>query len=385
MRSTHHNSAPPLAALALCVLATTATAAMLAPDAPRQQRPQQSAAAEPPVADLARGVELYKAAKYREAIEVLRGVVKKRKQDAQAWLHLGIAQNRAGDEKEARKAFEKAIKLRPEMPEPHIGMAFIFFAAGKTREAEAAAARAVALDPRNAESHYAVSLLRARQGSPLKALEEVNEALRLNPNFGPALILKAHVLLEAYAAEPASAEAQPTAAADQFPMVADRPPGVADQPQAVLSPAQRAKMADWLQEAATSLDAYLRLFPASPDASRLGAQAKAFRAQADALLTSDEPLVYKAGEVTTKAQITAKPEPLYTEKARQKGVTGTVRLRMLLSFDGEVRNIQVVRGLSHGLTESAVAAARRIKFTPAMNGVRPVSQFVTIEYNFNIY
>jgi TonB family protein len=36
------------------------------------------------------------------------------------------------------------------------------------------------------------------------------------------------------------------------------------------------------------------------------------------------------------------------------------------------------------LTEKAIAAAKKIKFTPAEKDGRPVSQYVTLEYNFHI-
>ncbi|MDX6695309.1 MAG: hypothetical protein QOF02_3861, partial [Blastocatellia bacterium] len=39
----------------------------------------------------------------------------------------------------------------------------------------------------------------------------------------------------------------------------------------------------------------------------------------------------------------------------------------------------------YGLTEKAIAAARQIRFSPAMKDGRAVSQFVQIEYNFNLY
>jgi hypothetical protein len=57
---------------------------------------------------------------------------------------------------------------------------------------------------------------------------------------------------------------------------------------------------------------------------------------------------------------------------------------MLLSFDGHVRHILVMKGLGGGLTETAINAARKIKFRPATKDGRPVSQFIIIEYNFNI-
>ncbi|HYG11476.1 MAG TPA: energy transducer TonB [Pyrinomonadaceae bacterium] len=94
---------------------------------------------------------------------------------------------------------------------------------------------------------------------------------------------------------------------------------------------------------------------------------------------------FTAREVTRKAMITDKPEPLYTYNARRNNVTGTVRLRMLLAADGTVRNIAPLATLPDGLTEQAVEAARKIKFTPALKDDRTVSQYVTVEYNFDIY
>jgi TonB family protein len=90
-------------------------------------------------------------------------------------------------------------------------------------------------------------------------------------------------------------------------------------------------------------------------------------------------------EVTRKASITSKPEPLYTEEARKNQVTGTVRLRLILSASVQVTGITPLTKLPDGLTEKAIEAARRISFTPAEKDGRKVSQYVTIEYNFNIY
>lgn len=95
---------------------------------------------------------------------------------------------------------------------------------------------------------------------------------------------------------------------------------------------------------------------------------------------------YKASEVTRKALLVYKPEPYYTEEARRNGVTGVVRLRILLSSTGKVTNIVVAgKSLPDGLNETAAFAARHIKFIPAIKDGRRVSQYVTIEYNFNFY
>ncbi|MDT5269661.1 MAG: hypothetical protein QOH49_1847 [Acidobacteriota bacterium] len=94
---------------------------------------------------------------------------------------------------------------------------------------------------------------------------------------------------------------------------------------------------------------------------------------------------FKQNDVNERAIITFKPEPGFTEEARKNNVTGTVRLRAILSASGEVSNISIVKGLPDGLTEKAIAAARQIKFRPAQKDGRTVSQYVVLEYNFNIY
>jgi protein TonB len=94
---------------------------------------------------------------------------------------------------------------------------------------------------------------------------------------------------------------------------------------------------------------------------------------------------FRQNEVTRKALITAKPEPGFTEEARKNNVTGVVRLRAILHSSGAVQGISVVKGLPDGLTEKAISAARQIRFTPAEKDGHAVSQYVVLEYNFNIY
>ena len=94
---------------------------------------------------------------------------------------------------------------------------------------------------------------------------------------------------------------------------------------------------------------------------------------------------FRQNEVTSKAVIISKPDPGFTEEARKNNVTGVVRLRAVLSAGGGVTGISVIKGLPDGLTERAISAARNIKFRPAQKDGRSVSQYITLEYNFNIY
>ena len=90
-------------------------------------------------------------------------------------------------------------------------------------------------------------------------------------------------------------------------------------------------------------------------------------------------------DVNQKARVISKPEPSYTEAARQAQTTGTVVLRAVFSATGEVANIRLVSGLPDGLSERAIAAARQIKFIPAVKDGRFASMWIQLEYNFNLY
>ena len=94
---------------------------------------------------------------------------------------------------------------------------------------------------------------------------------------------------------------------------------------------------------------------------------------------------FSGSDVDQRARLLSKPEPQYTEDARRNQISGTVMLRVIFSSSGEVVQIRALNTLPFGLTERAIAAARQIRFTPAMKGGRAVSVHMQLEYNFNLY
>ena len=95
--------------------------------------------------------------------------------------------------------------------------------------------------------------------------------------------------------------------------------------------------------------------------------------------------VYRGREVDVKARIVELPQPRYTKAARKNGIAGTVVLKVVFSKTGEVTNIRVVSGLPDGLTEQAIEAAKKIKFTPATRNGKPASMWMQLEFNFSPY
>lgn len=80
-----------------------------------------------------------------------------------------------------------------------------------------------------------------------------------------------------------------------------------------------------------------------------------------------------------------KPVPRYPDEARSNQVIGTVQLSALFEETGEVTDIVVIKGLPHGLTESAIEAARGIKFSPMEVNGKKVSCRKVLEYSFSLY
>ncbi|CAN5469844.1 hypothetical protein BH10ACI1_BH10ACI1_07540 [soil metagenome] len=90
-------------------------------------------------------------------------------------------------------------------------------------------------------------------------------------------------------------------------------------------------------------------------------------------------------DFTKGLQLISKPNPSYTDAARQNNVQGVVRLRVTFNANGTIGNVFPVTGLPFGLTEQAIKAARQIKFEPASKNGVPVTVTKSIDYNFNIY
>ena len=87
----------------------------------------------------------------------------------------------------------------------------------------------------------------------------------------------------------------------------------------------------------------------------------------------------------TPLKILVQPRATYTNAARKAGVEGAVRLIILLSADGSVRHVLKLWGIGYGLDESAIRAAKAIKFEPKMRDGKPVPVVITREYTFSIY
>jgi TonB family protein len=91
------------------------------------------------------------------------------------------------------------------------------------------------------------------------------------------------------------------------------------------------------------------------------------------------------GPYSRMALVLQKPRPTYTDAARQANVQGDIVLYVKLKADGSVGDITVRKKLPNGLTETAIAAAKRVKFLTAQKDNKSVDFYVPLTYSFTIY
>jgi len=88
--------------------------------------------------------------------------------------------------------------------------------------------------------------------------------------------------------------------------------------------------------------------------------------------------------VAETLEILFKPRPSYTEEARRAHLEGDVVVEVLFTASGNLRVLQVVRGLGFGLDQNAIDAAAKIRFTPARQDGHPVDTIAMVRISFQM-
>ena len=151
--------------------------------------------------------------------------------------------------------------------------------------------------------------------------------------------------------------------------------------------AHRRRIREWQDDLAQSFKAaadtvaeILKLNP--PNADFWNERLETLLLYAEPVRSPDDRTVFGAGEMQKTARLLEMPLANYTAEAQTAKAKGDVRLRLVLAADGTVKNVFPLKSLPHGLTESAMTAARQIKFEPGVRNGQPASQFLTVVYEF---
>jgi TonB family protein len=124
-----------------------------------------------------------------------------------------------------------------------------------------------------------------------------------------------------------------------------------------------------------------RMMAAMPDFWKFYYQAVANKAD----YRPADPSILRQNTVDQKAHLLTSFEPGSNDFAQAAGVAGMALYHTVIGPDGKPGEIAVARPIGFGLDESAVAAIRKAKFSPAMKGGQPVSVMLDLVVQFRIF
>ncbi len=93
---------------------------------------------------------------------------------------------------------------------------------------------------------------------------------------------------------------------------------------------------------------------------------------------------YRPGSGIEPPRLLREVKASYTEDARRRGVSGDVDLEIVVTRDGAVADVRVLKGLGAGLDERAIAAVRQWRFSPARRLGAPVDVIVEVAVQFTL-
>ena len=131
--------------------------------------------------------------KIQAAIDCFRRVADLRPTSAQAYFHLGGAEERLGNFEAAGNSYRRALSLQPDSPELHCHLARILLQSGNLQAAAELYQRALALDPKRYEIYNDLGVVLTNLGNFGAALEAFRRSLRLNPRSAKTIASLGHL------------------------------------------------------------------------------------------------------------------------------------------------------------------------------------------------
>ncbi len=305
------------------------------------------------------GVVLFEQGEHDEASKVLRSAVKSApgKDDPSMWNYLGLSLNHIGNSKDAAKAFETAVRLEPTSSTFHANAAYASSLSREPKKARKYADKAHRLDPTNSVATYLRASF-AYQDSQFDLAEQGGrEALAINPQMAAAYRLLSDVHMARLGEK-------------------------------LRGGSTLRENQNYIDDAIRELENGIKNSTDPHSVQQLTdvlEPIKAFRLQSPKADDANVGQLDDPAKNVTSFRIVSKPKAFFTDMARNAGTSGTVRLMVILGKDRKVGPILIVKSLPNGLTESAVAAARQIRFEPKTVNGEPASVIVTLEYSFRFF
>jgi len=99
--------------------------------------------------------------------------------------------------------------------------------------------------------------------------------------------------------------------------------------------------------------------------------------------TDQKPLPSGSGGIMPPRAIYS-PCPTYDDTSREAKIEGTVRLKIIVMRDGQIKGPKVVNSLSEALDKRTINAVSQWKFEPATKDGKPVTTQFDVECTFKL-
>lgn len=298
------------------------------------------------------GLDHARNGRYLPAIRYLERATDAYPDNSEAWYFLGYAYLKTSEFKQAADALETSVKLNPNFSDAHSAYAQALVKLRRLPDASVAASLALSLDPSQNEASYLIGVLNLRRGLLDEVVKQMDTATGANPLFAEAYLLKALALV-----------------------------GNPENKNIVDQGSDKTKTTERYRGAIDALRTYVGLKPDNENVRLWSEQIDSI----DFYLKGDFSEIESAKGVSSRAKTIEKREPAYTEEARQFLISGVVVLKAVFASDGTVKHVLILKSLPGGLTEQSIIASKSIRFSPATVNGNPVSTWMQLEYNFNLY
>jgi TonB family protein len=94
--------------------------------------------------------------------------------------------------------------------------------------------------------------------------------------------------------------------------------------------------------------------------------------------------VYDIGPDVQPPKLVHVVEPEFDPKSEEAFTSGVVRMQIMVTMEGDVKNPKVVSGLNERQNDKAMEAVKKWRFKPALRQNKPVNVKVTVEVSFHL-
>lgn len=282
------------------------------------------------------------------------------KSDAEIWNYLGLSLLEISQLKKSRKAFETAVKFAPLNSTYRVNLSYAYLLNRQINRAQTQANKAIEMDPKNVQAYQLRGSANLWERKIDAAEGDADSMIGIDRGDPAGYLLKGEVLVARLGKRLAGG----STIGEELNLLRQ----AKDVLGSGIENCKNHPALGKLKDEHTAIRLFYDYFQ-----RRQNAEILPLTAQVDA-----DPTI-------SPLRIISKPKALYTDKARQANISGTIRIAALFGASGKVEYVLVLSRLGYGLDQQAVTAARKISFEPQRKDGVPVPVVRLIDYGFAIY